>query len=408
MQPTDSFRQAGGLARGKGCTVRGFLKAGLASAAHLTRRRSPVCRMRPAPSRGVGARLPPGRGRFRPGSVRTPFRRCWSAGRCSSVTWTGSLGAFRWSVSTSSAAGSKTLAPRARPIAAITFDDGYRDVYEQAFPLLMRKGIPATVFVATNYVDTSGVLPHDRLYLLLARASHRWSFVHAPASRAAATPRAPAAGASGGRGGDVGPVGAENAAYLALRVRRAANHHGARSGLRVVGRGAKWLPADDVGHADRDDAAPASCVGSHTRSHCLLTNEQPAKVIEETAGSQQALAAKLGQPATCFAYPDGRFDATAVRAVAAAGYRIAVTTCRHRDADHPWLTVPRLLLWERSSVDARGRFSPAILSCQVSGLFDRVSMCRQPHGAADTTRPSHGERNTSAHRLQRIVSLSGR
>src|SRR5262249_23011418 len=30
---------------------------------------------------------------------------------------------------------------RARPAAVITFDDGYRDVYEQAFPLLVRKGI---------------------------------------------------------------------------------------------------------------------------------------------------------------------------------------------------------------------------------------------------------------------------
>jgi hypothetical protein len=67
-----------------------------------------------------------------------------------------------------------TRARTERPIAAITFDDGYRDVYEQAFPLLIRKGVPATVFVATNYVGTAGVLPHDRLYLLLARASHRW------------------------------------------------------------------------------------------------------------------------------------------------------------------------------------------------------------------------------------------
>ena len=58
----------------------------------------------------------------------------------------------------------ETRSRTAPPIAAITFDDGYRDVYEHAFPLLQRKGLPATVFVATSYVGTDGVLPHDKLY----------------------------------------------------------------------------------------------------------------------------------------------------------------------------------------------------------------------------------------------------
>jgi hypothetical protein len=55
------------------------------------------------------------------------------------------------------------------PVAAITFDDGYRDFYEHAFPLLQRKGIPSAVFVVTDLVSTTGVQAHDKLYLLLAR-----------------------------------------------------------------------------------------------------------------------------------------------------------------------------------------------------------------------------------------------
>ena len=42
-----------------------------------------------------------------------------------------------------------------RPLAAVTFDDGYRDVYENAFPMLVRKGIPAAVFVVTKLIGTS-------------------------------------------------------------------------------------------------------------------------------------------------------------------------------------------------------------------------------------------------------------
>jgi peptidoglycan/xylan/chitin deacetylase (PgdA/CDA1 family) len=39
--------------------------------------------------------------------------------------------------------------PFHEPVAAITFDDGYRDVYELAMPVLERKGIPAAMFVVT-------------------------------------------------------------------------------------------------------------------------------------------------------------------------------------------------------------------------------------------------------------------
>jgi peptidoglycan/xylan/chitin deacetylase (PgdA/CDA1 family) len=42
---------------------------------------------------------------------------------------------------------------------AVTFDDGYRDNYEYAAPLLRRLGIPATFFVSTGYVDSDQPFP---------------------------------------------------------------------------------------------------------------------------------------------------------------------------------------------------------------------------------------------------------
>ena len=35
----------------------------------------------------------------------------------------------------------------------ITFDDGFRDLYENAWPLLRARGLPFTVYVATRFVD---------------------------------------------------------------------------------------------------------------------------------------------------------------------------------------------------------------------------------------------------------------
>src|SRR5215831_9846439 len=64
--------------------------------------------------------------------------------------------------------------PFDRPVAAITFDDGYQDVYDVALPVLERKGIPAAMFVVTDLVGRPSWQIHDRLYHLVAKACARW------------------------------------------------------------------------------------------------------------------------------------------------------------------------------------------------------------------------------------------
>lgn len=56
---------------------------------------------------------------------------------------------------------SQAIPRSARPLVAVTFDDGYLDNYLHAAPILMRHGIPAAFFVSTGIVTTQGRFPHD-------------------------------------------------------------------------------------------------------------------------------------------------------------------------------------------------------------------------------------------------------
>lgn len=260
----------------------------------------------------------------------------------------------------------------AEGLAAVSFDDGYNDVYENAFPLLVRKGIPAAVFVVTDVIGSPQPPLFERLYLVLQIALGCWTNpeselagrllelgVAAPAVGPQATP-------------SVLTQALLNALPLAtLRVV-------VESLERELGSGAVRLQPMSWDALQRMSRA-GILVGSHTRSHALLTQEWTPSTFGELSESRAVLEARLGLPIRHFAYPDGRWNARVTAFVAEAGYRYAYTICSHRHEGHPLLTIPRRMLWEGSCLDAAGRFSDAMMSCHAHGVFDLVSPCRRRH-----------------------------
>jgi peptidoglycan/xylan/chitin deacetylase (PgdA/CDA1 family) len=62
--------------------------------------------------------------------------------------------------------GQKTLS---RPSFHLTFDDGFREMYDIVAPILQGAGVPATFFLNTAFVDGGGLAHHNALSLLLNR-----------------------------------------------------------------------------------------------------------------------------------------------------------------------------------------------------------------------------------------------
>lgn len=238
---------------------------------------------------------------------------------------------------------------RSKPQAAVTFDDGYSDVFVNAFPVLKRKGIPAAFFVVTDLIGGREIPVHDRLYAVVSRAKIQDPFL---------------------------------ATQTVVRNRRYDDVLRFIESLDANGEISRHAPAALYPMtwemlAEMRDAGMT--VGSHSKTHAFLTNENPERVQQEVRDSRAALQTHLGIEADVFAYPGGDFNAVVVEAVHRAGYRLAFTICRHRDPRYPNLTIRRRGLWQRSCVDQRGHFSPAIMSGHSAGIFGRSADCPNTH-----------------------------
>jgi peptidoglycan/xylan/chitin deacetylase (PgdA/CDA1 family) len=193
---------------------------------------------------------------------------------------------------------------------AITFDDGWADNAAYALPALAARGMPATVFLVTERVGTSGAFWPDEVCRRVAAAP-------TAAARRAAERFAPE------RGGD--PSEALLAAFKALPE---AERGEALDALR------RELP---LGGADderelltwgevRAMAASGIAFESHGASHAILTGLPDAEARRELGAARERLREHGVGEAGLFAYPSGAWNARVRELVREAGHRAALAT----------------------------------------------------------------------------------
>jgi len=236
--------------------------------------------------------------------------------------------------------------------ACVTFDDGYRNNFDVALPLLRRFGLPATFFVATGAV-AEGAMWND---LIIESVRHCGSRL------------------------DLRPFGFDEYPIASERDRP-----------RVVDQALeamKYLPVDERAQRARDIyrtfcggdlpslmmtpemlrslAEQGHDIGAHTVSHPILAKVDDLRAVDEIRKSRDWLASITGRAPTSFAYPNGRpgtdFGDRHRVMVREAGFSCAVSTtwgCAVRESDR--MALPRFTPWETT----RGGFFTRLVKTYV-------------------------------------------
>jgi peptidoglycan/xylan/chitin deacetylase (PgdA/CDA1 family) len=207
--------------------------------------------------------------------------------------------------------------PRGRRV-MVTFDDGYRDLYEHAAPLLREHGVRAAVFLSSGLIDGSATAWWDEIAWMVHRAERTelapgaWS--PAPMSLAPAARER--------------TIETVIRAYWELAPERctpfldrlaAATGAGHRPARAAVEDWITWEMARelrDAGHV----------VGAHTVTHPVLARLPRAAQLREIAGSIERIEAELGDRPRWLAYPvgvAGAVDADTLTAARDAGVEVA-------------------------------------------------------------------------------------
>jgi peptidoglycan/xylan/chitin deacetylase (PgdA/CDA1 family) len=96
----------------------------------------------------------------------------------------------------------------------------------------------------------------------------------------------------------------------------------------AVGRQAWWVDDEPLADWDALERLEQSGVwiGSHTRTHPVLAEVEPPRLVDELQGAADELRGRLASPTALLAYPHGRHGSAVRAAAASAGYAAAFTT----------------------------------------------------------------------------------
>lgn len=184
-----------------------------------------------------------------------------------------------------------------RPAVVLTADDGYKDNYDLAFPILKENNTPFTIFLNTGVIGTDKVNWYDRLADVISGTSKKC--VRSPAADDHAEL-------------PLRTLAFKRKAYLKIvrhlkylsRKERENYLHDIEHQLGASGHDRMMLNWEEVNLMKKSDIV----FGAHTHNHQILTTLPVEDAKNEIKTSKDIIEQQIKQPVNHFAYPNGRAE----------------------------------------------------------------------------------------------------
>lgn len=258
-----------------------------------------------------------------------------------------------------------TRSPLGKNTCVITFDDGWKDTYTHAIPLLRRYSLPATVFLVSDYVDTTQRFWTDKVSHLLTNYFRMERF------------KLPSSG--------MYPA-LEDIGFFHLIVhplltpsQRIEKLIETMKDLDASEMERVLSELDDLFHVSRPQESNHSLTlnwdqviemsrsnitfGSHTKTHVILTKAPKQTTTREIVDSQRQLEQRLSTSCWAFSYPNGDYDDD-IKRIVTEHYACAFT------ADNGFVrpTDPLFDL-KRIGIHNDTTCTKAMFACRLTGLL---------------------------------------
>jgi peptidoglycan/xylan/chitin deacetylase (PgdA/CDA1 family) len=242
----------------------------------------------------------------------------------------------------------------------ITFDDGYLDNYEIAFPILRSHGAQGVFFLATSIVGSCHLPWWDHIAYLVKTARSRRFILRYPNDLVV----------------DVDQNGLTKSLQAILKLyKQPDNSDPDRFILELVEKSKgddppsalrRFLNWDEA----REMIGAGMAIGSHTHSHTVLSQLEPDRQLEELSTPRLIMKEQLGVEVAALAYPVGgrtSFTGTTQKLAREAGYRAAFSRQGGRNLSGKICAYDA----KRSYIGCQSwsRFQVRAEVCRASGVF---------------------------------------
>jgi peptidoglycan/xylan/chitin deacetylase (PgdA/CDA1 family) len=218
---------------------------------------------------------------------------------------------------------------------ALTFDDGWRDNYTGAFPVLQEYQLPATVFLASGFVGTNRLFWPEELAFYLREPG-----LAASVRQSRLLERFFGEVARAGGGGEI-----LEKAVRVLKTWMPPERTQVLEHLRAVCPAAPVSPRLLMNWREAAEMQASGLIsfGAHTVNHVILDQVELRHAEEEIIRSSQELEIRLGTRPEFFAYPNGNFNLELQAIVKRHGFAGALTTRRGwLEEGAPLFDIPRI------------------------------------------------------------------